>query len=330
MKRREFITLLGGTVIAWPLVARAQQSNRTRHIGVLIPFAETDPETESRIAALRQELQKLGWVEGRNVHVEYRWGTSDADSTRSLAKELVESQPDLILTVSTPVTAATLQLTHTIPIVFVQVGDPVGSGFAANFPQPGGNPTGFTNIPFTISGKWLDLLKEIAPSIVRVGALFNPATAPYAELFLNSLRAAAPSIGVEVIGSPVQDTSEIETVIAAFGRGPNGGLIVLPSSFMAVHRDMIVAVAARHRLPAIYAFKFFCASGGLICYGNDALDTFRHAAAYVDRILRGAKPADLPVQAPVKFELVINLKTAKSLGLDVPVFLQQRADDVIE
>jgi putative ABC transport system substrate-binding protein len=236
----------------------------------------------------------------------------------------------LILTDTTPVTAAMLRQTHTIPIVYVNVGDPIGSGFATNMPRPGGNATGFTNVPFTITGKWLELLKEIAPGIARVAFLYHVPTAPYAQAFLDPLKVAAPSLGVEVVSSPVQDTSGIETVIAAFGRGPSGGLIVQPSSFMGVHRDTIIAASARHRVPAIYSFKFYCASGGLMCYGNDVPDAYRHAAAYVDRILQGAKPADLPVQAPTKYELVINLKTAKALGLDVPAQLQQRADEVIE
>jgi putative tryptophan/tyrosine transport system substrate-binding protein len=330
MKRRAFMTVLGGAAAAWPLAARAQQPDVVRRIGVLTPYDDSDPEGQLRIIALRQGLQTLGWTEGRNIRIEYRWSTSEVDSTRKLAKELVDLQPDLILTDTTPATAITLQQTHTIPIVFVNVGDPVGSGFATNIPRPGGNATGFTNIPFTITGKWLELLKEIAPGIVRVAFLFNPPTAPYAQAFLDPLKAAAPSLGVQVHSSPVRDTSEIETVIAAFAREPGGGLIVLPSSFMGVHRDTIIALSERHRLPAIYSFKFNCASGGLMCYANAPSDSYRQAAAYIDRILRGAKPADLPVQAPVKFELVINLKTAKSLGLDVPLFLQQRADEVIE
>jgi putative ABC transport system substrate-binding protein len=321
--------MMGGTA-ACPLAARAQQPEPMRRIGVLMALAESDPETQSHLTALHQGLQQLGWTEGRNVHIDVRGGTGEAETTQRFAKELIALQPDLIVTQTSPGTAAMLQQTRTIPIVFVQVGDPVGSGFAASIPRPGGNATGFTNIPFTISTKWLELLKEIAPRIVRVAFLFNPATAPYAQGYLDPLKAAAPSIGVEVVASPVHDTSDIETVIAAFGRGPGGGLIVLPSTFLGVHRDLIIALAARHRLPAVYSLDLFCASGGLICYANVAVDAFRQAAAYVDRILRGAKPADLPVQAPVKFELVINLKTAKALGLEVPPGLLARADEVIE
>jgi ABC-type uncharacterized transport system substrate-binding protein len=297
---------------------------------VLTPYSESDPEGQLRLIALRQGLQRLGWTEGHNIRIEYRWATVEVDSARKVAKELIDLQPDLILTDTTPVTAVTLQQTPTIPIVFVNVGDPIGRGFATDIPRPGGNATGFTNVPFAITGKWLELLKEIAPVIVRVAFLFHPPTAPFAQDFLDPLKAAAPSLSVQVHASPVQNTSEMETVIAAFAREPGGGLIVLPSSFLAMHRDTIVALSERHRLPAIYSFKFYCASGGLMCYGNEPSDSYRQAGAYIDRILRGAKPADLPIQAPVKFELVINLKTAKSLGLDVPLSLQQRADEVIE
>ena len=254
----------------------------------------------------------------------------DAEAIQQFAKELVALQPDLILSQNTPTTAALLQQTRTIPIVFALVADPVGSGFVASFPRPGGNVTGFITMEPTMAGKWLELLKEIAPRVNRVAFLFNPATAPYAEYYLNPFKAAAASFAVEAIAAPVRDTSELESVIAAQAREPNGGLIVMPDTFMNAHRAEITSLAARYRLPAVYPFRFFAEVGGLLSYGNDQIDNFRRAATYADRILKGAKPSELPVQAPVKFELVINLKTAKALGLDVPSHLQQRADEVIE
>jgi putative tryptophan/tyrosine transport system substrate-binding protein len=330
VKRRASIAALGGAAV-WPLAARAQQPERMRRIGVLMPFAEGDPETQPRVTALRQGLAQLGWTEGGNIRIDYRWATpGDAEWTRRLAIELVDLHPDLILTDTTPLTAAALQQTRTIPIVFVQVGDPVGSGFVASIPRPGGNATGFNNMQVPLSSKWLELLKEVAPRTVRVAVLFNPATAPYAQNFLDQFKAAAASIGVAAVASDVREPSEIETVIAAFAREPDGGLIVLPSLFMLAHHDLIIALAARHRLPAVYSSHYWSASGGLMSYGNVAADAFRQAAAYTDRILRGAKPADLPVQGPVKFELVINLKTAKALGLQIPPSLLARADEVIE
>ena len=331
MRRREFITLLGGAAAAWPLAARAQQPERMRRIGVLMAYAESDREGQACVAAFREGLQKLGWAEGRNIRIDTRWATpGDAEAMQRFAKELVALQPDLILSQSTPTTAALLQQTRTIPIVFANVSDPVGSGFVASFPRPGGNVTGFTNIEPTMAGKWLELLKEIAPRVDRVAFLFNPATAPYAEYYLNPFKAAAASFAVEAIAAPVRDTSELESVVAAQAREPNGGLIVMPDTFTSAHRVEITSLAARYRLPAVYPFRFFTELGGLLSYGNDLPDNFRRAATYVDRILKGAKPSELPVQAPVKFELVINLKTAKALGLDVPLQLQQRADEVIE
>jgi putative tryptophan/tyrosine transport system substrate-binding protein len=328
-ERRQFITLLGGAA-AWPLAARAQQNERMRRIGTLTPYAESDPGRVTNLSALRQGLQQLGWMEGRNVQFEHRWPTSDADLTRKLAKEVVDLRPDVILTDTTPVTAAALHETSTIPIIFVQVGDPVGSGFVASFPRPGGNATGFNSLPLTITSKWLELLKEIAPRTIRVMLLFNPPTSPYAQGFFDPFKMAGSSIGVEAIASPVHDTSEIEPVIAAFAHEPGGGLVVLPSNFMLTHRDSVIALAARHRLPAVYAFRHNVESGGLMSYGSVVADAYRQAATYLDRILRGAKPADLPVQAPTKYELVINLKTAKALGLEVPPTLLARADEVIE
>jgi putative ABC transport system substrate-binding protein len=329
MKRREFITLVGGAM-AWPLAARAQQGERMRRIGVLMSLAETDPEAQARVAAFRKGLQTLGWAEGRNVRIDIRWAASDAALMQRFAKELIALQPDLILSHNTPTTASLLQQTRTIPIVFVIVSDPVGSGFVASFPRPGGNITGFTNIEPTMAGKWLELLKEIAPSVARVALLFNPATAPYAEYYLGPLKAAAASFAVEAIAEPVRDAPELESVVAAHAREPNSGLLVMPDSFMNVHSADIVSLAARHRLPAVYPFHFFAEGGGLLSYGNDLFDSFRRAAGYVDRILKGEKPADLPVQAPVKFNLVINLKTAKALGLEMPPDLLALADEVIE
>ena len=328
MRRRQFITLIGGSALALPLAARAQ--DRVWRIGVLMGFAESDPEAGAWVAAFREGLQKLGWAEGRNIRIDIRRGALDAESRQRSAKELVVSQPDLILSHTTPTTAALLQQTRTIPIVFVQVADPVGSGFVASFPRPGSNVTGFTNIEPTMAGKWLELLKEIAPRVARVAFLFNPATATYSEIFLNPFKAAAASFAVEAIAAPVRDRSELESVFAAQAREPNGGLIVMPDPFTAVHRAEITSLAARYRFPAVYPFRFFTELGGLLSYGNDIIDNFRRAASYADRILKGAKPSELPVQAPVKFELVINLKTAKALGLDVPAQLQQRADEVIE
>ena len=331
MKRREFITLLGGAALVWPLAARAQQGGGMRRIGVLMGYAESDLDAQTKIAAFREGLQKLGWAEGRNVRIDTRWPIpADVESMQRLAKELVALQPDVILSHITPTTAALLQQTRTMPIVFAAVSDPVGSGFVASFSRPGGNVTGFTSIEPTMAGKWLELLKEIAPHVDRIAFLFNPVTAPYAEYFLNPLKVAAPSLGVKAIAAPVRDTSELESVVAARAREPNSGLIVTPDSFMDVHRAEVTSLAARFLLPAVYPFRQFSEVGGLLSYGNDQADNFRRAAVYVDRILAGAKPNELPVQAPVKFELVINLKTAKALGLDVPPLLQQRADEVIE
>jgi putative ABC transport system substrate-binding protein len=331
MRRREFIMLLGGMAVAWPVVAHAQQAERVRRVGVLAAYAESDPEGQSRAAAFREGLQKLGWAEGRNIRIDTRWVTAgDAEATQRYAKELVALQPDLILSYNTPTTAALLQSTRTIPIVFASVSDPVGSRFVASFPRPGGNVTGFTNFEPTIAGKWLELLKEIAPRVARVAFLFNPATATYAEIYLNPFKAAAASIAVEAVEAPVHDMSELESVVAAQAREPNGGLIAMPDSFAIGHPAEIVSLAARYRLPAVYPFRFFADLGGLLSYGSDDLDNYRRAAIYADRILKGIKPSELPVQAPVKFELVVNLKTAKALGLEVPPSFYWRADEVID
>jgi ABC-type uncharacterized transport system substrate-binding protein len=330
MKRREFVALLGGAT-AWPLAVHAQQSERVRRIGVLMGYAESDSEAQAQIAAFRDGLQKLGWTEGRNTRIDTRWATpDDADSMQRFAKELVALQPDLILSHTTPTTTALLQQTRTVPIIFANVGDPVGSGFVASFPRPGGNVTGFNVSEPTMAGKLLELLKEIAPRVARVAMLFNPATATYSEYWLNPFKAAAASFAVEAIVAPVHDVSEIESVVAAQAREPNGGLIVMPDSFTIAHRVEITLLAARYRLPTVYPYRLFAKIGGLLSYGPDLTDNFRRAATYADRILKGDKPSELPVQAPVKFDLVINLKTAKALGLDVPPHLQQVADEVIE
>ena len=325
------MTVLGGATAVWPFATRAQQTDRMRRIGVLMASPESDREGHARVAAFQEELQKLGWAEGRNIRIDYRWATFDeAESIQRFAKELVALQPDLILSNNTPTTAALLQQTRTIPIIFALGVDPVGSGFVANLPRPGGNVTGFIVMEPTMAGKWLELLKEIAPRVARVAYLFNPVTATFAHDFQKHLEAAAASFGVEAIAAPIRESSELESVITAQAREPNGGLIVMPDCFLLTHRAEIPALAARYHVPPVYPFRFFTELGGLLSYGNDLLDNFRRAAVYVDRILRGAKPSDLPVQAPVKFELVINLKTAKALGLDVPLFFQQRADEVIE
>jgi putative tryptophan/tyrosine transport system substrate-binding protein len=312
VKRREFITLLGGAAAAWPLPARAQQPERMRRIGVFMPLAADDPIGQARIAALREGLAKLGWTEGRNIRIDTRWtSTGDLESMQRFAKELVALQPDLIVTQSTPITATLLQETRTIPIVFALVADPIGSGFVASFAKPGGNVTGFVTIEPTMAGKWLELLKEIAPRVARVAFLFNPVTATYFEYWLKPFKAAAVSFAVEAIAAPVRDRSELESVIAEQARAPNGGLVVMPDTFTDTHRVEITSLAAGYRLPAVYPYRQFTAVGGLLSYGDDLIDNFRRAPTYVDRILKGEKPSELPVQAPVKFDLVINQKTAK-------------------
>jgi putative ABC transport system substrate-binding protein len=298
---------------------------------VLIGWPESDPEGQASVAAFRDGLQKLGWTEGHNIRIDTRWATpADAESVQRFAKELVALQPDLILSQNTPTTAALLQQTRTIPIIFAYVTDPVGSGFVASFSRPGGNVTGFNVSEPTLAGKWVELLKEIAPRVVRVAMLFNPATAPYAEYWLNPFKAAAASFGVEAIAATVHDTSELESVVAAQAREPNSGFIVMPDTFTTAHRSEITSLAARYRLPAVYPRRFFTELGGLLSYGVDLTDNFRRAATYADRILKGEKPSELPVQAPVKFELVINLKAAKALGLTIPESFLVRADKVLE
>jgi putative ABC transport system substrate-binding protein len=329
MRRRQLITLLGGAA-AWPLAARGQQPERMRRIGVLMAYAENDSEAQAWVAAFREGLQKLGWTEGRNIRIDYRWSSLDAELIQRFSKELVALQPELVLSSSTPTTAALLQETRTIPIIFANIVDPVSSGFIASLARPGGNVTGFTNLEGSMAGKWLELLKEIAPRVNRVAFLFNPATATYAEYYLNPYKAAAASFAMEAIAAPVHDKSDLESVVAALAREPNGGLIVMPDAFMAGHPAEVNAVADRYHLPLVSPYRFYTEQGGLLSYGNDIADNYLRAATYVDRILKGEKPSELPVQAPVKFELVINLKTAKALGLDVPLQLQQRAEKVIE
>jgi putative ABC transport system substrate-binding protein len=329
MKRREFISLVSGAA-AWPLAARAQQGQRMRRIGILMAFAESDPQAQGFVNAFREGLQKLGWTEGQNIQIDIRWGATDPALIQQFAKELVASQPNLILSSGTPTTLVLLQQTRTIPIIFATVVDPVGSGLVTNLPQPGGNVTGFINIEGSMSGKWLELLKEIAPRVKRVAFLFNPVTATYADYFLSPFNPAAASVGVEAIAAPVRDTSELASVVAAHANEPDGGLLIMPDAFTVARRAEITSLAARHHLPAVYPFRFFAELGGLLSYGNDQRDNYRRAAPYADRILKGAKPGELPVQIPVKLELVINLKTAKMLDLDVPSLLQQRADELIE
>jgi putative tryptophan/tyrosine transport system substrate-binding protein len=331
MKRREFLTLLCGTAFAWPVAARAQTPDRMRRVGMLIGYAENDPETQARLAAFRQGLETLGWTEGRNIRIDFRFAPASPDQARAFAKELVALRPDVLVGNSTPATAALLQETRTIPIVFVGVSDPVGSGFAASFARPGGNSTGFTNFEPSMIGKWLEMLKEIAPRIVRVAVLFNPKTAPGGgSFFLGPFESVARSLAVEPIAARVSDAAEIEGNFASIGREPGGGVIVMSDAFTTVHRKLIIEQAALRRLPVIYPYHYQAVEGGLMAYGVDTVDLLSRAAPYVDRILKGAKPADLPVQAPVKFALVINLKTAKALGLTVPPTLLAQAEEVIE
>ena len=330
MRRRQFITALGGAV-AWPLAARAQQGERMRRIGVLMGIAESDPAGTSLMTAFMQGLGELGWRDGKNVRIDYRWGAGDAERIQYFARELVALQPDLMVGHTTPVVAALKRETKAIPIVFTQVSDPVGSGFVAGLTEPGGNVTGFTNLESSMSSKLVELLKQAAPAVTRVALMFNPKTAPDGgTYFLRPVEAAAPALKLTIVPAPIHDTAEIDRAITALAHEPGAGLVVMPDVFVLAHREQILALAERHRLPAAYAYRLFAASGGLMSYGTDLADLFRRAAPYVDRILKGAKPAELPVQQPTKFELVINLKTARALGLDVPLALLATADEVIE
>jgi putative ABC transport system substrate-binding protein len=330
MQRRNFISLLGGAAAAWPLMARAQEAERMRRIGVLMGYAENDPEAQTRVVAFKQELLALGWDERRNLRIDLRWASGDSDRASKFAKELVALRPEVILSNTTPVTTALHQETKTIPIVFVAVSDPVGAGFVQSLPRPGGNITGFINLEPTIGGKWLDLLKDVAPHLTRVAVMFNPQTAPYTEIYLRSMEAAGKKFGVKLFVAPVQREADIEKIISELGQEPDSGLIAMTDGFMTVHRKAIVELAMRHKVPLMYFISVVPREGGLISYGIDLTNEFRRTASYVDRILRGAKPATLPVQLPTKFELVINLKTAKALGLTVPKPLLTGADEVIE
>jgi putative ABC transport system substrate-binding protein len=329
MRRRDLIKGIAGSAIAWPLAARAQHVGPTARIAVLMAFAEDDPEAQANIAVFRQALQKLAWTDGRNIHIDYRWGGSDAERIRSYAIELVDLKPDVILVSTSQVLQPLRQETRSIPIVFTQISDPVENGFVASLAHPGGNITGFTAFEASVWAKALAMLKEVAPHVARVAAILNPDQAPQAAMW-RAVEAAAPSLGVTATAIPVHNAAEIEDAINVFARQPNGGLIVLPSGPTIVHRELIIALAARHRLPAIYSFRRFVADGGLMCYGFDVADQYRDAAAYVDRILHGEKPADLPVLQPTKFELVINLTTAKALGLTIPASILSLADQLME
>jgi putative ABC transport system substrate-binding protein len=326
--RRKFVVALGGAA-AWPLAARAQQGDRVQRIGWLAPLDENDPRAKSTISAFTQGLAGLGWTAGRNVRMDLRWGGDDTNRIRMLAQELVGLQPDIIVTIATPATVAVQRETRTIPIVFASVGDPVASGIVARLDRPSGNVTGFANLEATLGGKWLELLSEIAPGLKRAAIMFNPDTAPVSS-FMPSLEAAARSLKVTPIIAPVHSDGDIETAITALGREPGGGLVVMPDSFMNVHRARIILAAARNNVPAIYWPSDFARDGGLLSYGIDSLDLYRRAASYVDRILRGDKPGDLPVQLPTKFEMVVNRKTANALGLAIPPSILLRATEVVE
>ena len=329
MRRRELMATLGGAAVAWPLLGRTQQINQVRRIGVLMLLAAEDAVAKARIVAFQQSLRRLGWIDGNNLQIDYRWSTGDSDQVRKDAVDLVALAPDVLLATGSSSVAALQQATRTVPIVFALVSDPVGAGFVDSLPRPGSNATGFTNFEYVISAKWLELLKQIAPGLTRVAVLRDSAIAAGAGQ-LGAMQAVAPSLGVELSPIGVRDAGEIERAIAAFARSPDGGLILTASALAPVHRDLIITLAARHRLPAVYYERYFAADGGLISYGPDQLDQYRRAAGYVDRILKGEKAANLPVQSPAKYELVVNLKTAKELGLTIPETILVRADEVIE
>jgi putative ABC transport system substrate-binding protein len=329
MRRREFITFIGGVAAAWPLSARAQQGERTRRIGVLMNTAADDREGQAGVAAFDKVLQQLGWSVGQNVQIEIRWGENNRDLDRKYATELIALAPDVIIASGSPSVAALQQITRTVPIVFVRVSDPVGGGFVDSLAHPGGNATGFMLFEYSFSGKWLELLKQVAPRVTQAGILRVP-NLPSAAAEFASLQAVARYIGVEITPLNIRDPGQIERAVAAFARSANNGLILPPSASGSVHRNLIITLAARYKLPAVYTYRFAVTEGGLISYGPDAVDQFRRAAGYVDRILRGEKPGDLPVEVPTKYELVINLKTAEALGLEVPTTLLARADEVID
>ena len=329
LKRREVITLVGGAAATWPLAALAQRGEWVRRVGVLMSFAVTDPDAQLRLAAFNKGMRDLGWLEGRNLHTEYRWGAADGDGLHEQARELVSMAPDVILANSTPATLALKQQGGSVPVVFVQVTDPVGQGLVGGLARPGGNFTGFTSFEFSIGSKWLEILKVVAPHVTRIALVYNPRTAPYAEQFWGPIEAAAPAFDAAPVRTPAEDT-DLERVLEAFARESNGGLIVLPDITTMNQRELIIGLAERRRLPAIYPFRYFAASGGLMSYGTDVLDIHRRAASYVDRILKGTRPGELPVQAPTRLELVMNLKAAKALGITMPPLLLGRADEVIE
>ena len=329
VNRRDFISLVGGAAAAWPLAARAQQGERMRRIGALMLFAEGDQETKAWLTAFQEGLQQLGWVQGRNISIDYRWAGDDWDRLRTYAAELVMMAPDVLFAAATPALAALHQQTPSLPIVFVQVSDPVKLGFVTNLARPGGNITGFTNFEHPIGGKWLELIRDTAPGAMRVLLIFEP-DIPAQLAYVQAIEATAPTFRVELTRAGVRNAAEIERAIDAFVQQPKGALIVLPSSLGIAHRDLIVALAARHHLPAIYPYPVFARNGGFISYGVDLADLYRRAASYVDRILKGAKAGDLPIQLPTKFELIVNLKTAKALGLTIPEPFLQHADEVIE
>jgi putative ABC transport system substrate-binding protein len=329
MRRREFIALLGGVAAAWPLALRAQQRDGVRRIAILMVTAD-DADGQARITALREGLQRLGWTEGHNLRIDTRWAAGDADRMQTYVTELVQANPDAILANGSPAVAALRQETRSIPIIFAAVVDPLGQGFVSNLARPGSNITGFTNMEFTVLGKMLELLKRMAPNMTRAAALFNPATGIYVPGYLHLFEASSPPLGIELATAPVHDVSEVEDTIAKLGHEPGGGLVVPPEAFTITHHKLIIASTARHRLPAIYAYRSFVGDGGLMSYGPDPYDIFRRAASYVDRILRGEKPGELPVQQPTKFQFAVNLKTAKALGLEMPPDLPALADEVIE
>jgi putative ABC transport system substrate-binding protein len=328
VKRREFITLVGGAA-AWPVMAQGQQADRVRRVGVLMTLAADDPESQRRLTVFAQHLQQIGWTDGRNVRIEYRWSAGAPDRMRRNIEELIALAPDVIVATAITSVEPLLQATRTVPVVFVLVPDPVGAGFVDSLARPGGNVTGFTQFEYSMSVKWLELLKQLAPSVTRAAVLRDPTVTSGIGQF-GAIQGAAASFGVEVVPLGVRDGSDIERVIAAFAREANDGLIVTTGGLTTLHRVLIAALAARHRLPAVYPARFFATAGGLISYGSDRIEPYRRAAGYVDRILKGEKPADLPVQAPTKYETVINLKTAKALGLEIPATLLARADEVIE
>jgi putative tryptophan/tyrosine transport system substrate-binding protein len=329
MRRRELVALLGGATAVWPLAAHAQQSERVRRVGVLMPLAADDPQSLRRLTAFVQGLQQLGWTDSRNVRIDVRWAAGDPDRFRRYAAELVGLAPDVILAAAVSSMMPLQQATRSVPLVFVQVTDPVGAGFVASLARPGGNATGFTLFEFGVSAKWLELLKEVAPRLTRVAVLRDPSSSTGIGQFA-AMQGVAPALGVELSPIGVSDPGEIERTMAEFARGSNGGLILVPTAQTLIHRELIITLAARHQLPTIYPYRYFVTAGGLMCYGPDEIEQYRQGASYIDRILKGEKPADLPVQAPTKYELAINLKTAKALGLEIPPSLLARADEVIE